>query len=128
MLTTGSARHIASPTIIKPSLSSTPWLTSPIGKTTIPICRFITTASWCRSRRTTLAVSRSTIASARPRSKSFLGPSLKGLVTATHRRHCAVLLDDGRSVSCLYRGRHLALACGDRVQLSLIGDEGVIEE
>ena len=38
-----------------------------------------------------------------------------------------MLLDDGRSVSCLYRGRHLALACGDRVQVSLIGDEGVIE-
>src|SRR6266567_1699995 len=53
--------------------------------------------------------------------------SVKGLVTATHRRHCAVRLDDGRTISCVYRGRHLALACGDRAQVSLIGDEGVIE-
>ena len=52
---------------------------------------------------------------------------MKGLVTATHRRHCAVLLDDARAMSCLYRGRSLALACGDRVNVSLAGGEGIID-
>lgn len=40
-----------------------------------------------------------------------------GLVTATHRRHYAVRLDDGPTVSCILRGRELAIACGDRVEV-----------
>jgi putative ribosome biogenesis GTPase RsgA len=40
-----------------------------------------------------------------------------GLVTATHRRHYAVRLDDGETVACILRGRSLAIACGDRVEV-----------
>jgi ribosome biogenesis GTPase / thiamine phosphate phosphatase len=40
-----------------------------------------------------------------------------GLVTAAHRRHYAVALDDGRAVSCVMRGRALTIACGDRVRV-----------
>ena len=47
---------------------------------------------------------------------------MKGLVTATHRRHYVVLLDDGRTIVCQIRGRSLAIACGDRVEVSLAGD------
>jgi ribosome biogenesis GTPase / thiamine phosphate phosphatase len=52
-----------------------------------------------------------------------------GLVTAAHRRRCAVALPDGRVVSCVLRGRALAVACGDQVKLehSPQGD-GVITE
>jgi ribosome biogenesis GTPase len=53
---------------------------------------------------------------------------VKGLVTATHRRHYVVLLDDDRTIVCLIRGRSLAIACGDRVEVSLSGDaDGVID-
>jgi ribosome biogenesis GTPase len=53
---------------------------------------------------------------------------VKGLVTATHRRHYVVLLDEGRTIVCLIRGRSLAIACGDRVAVSLSGDaDGVID-
>lgn len=40
---------------------------------------------------------------------------IEGLVTSTHRRHYAVVLDDGRQVLCVLRGRTRTLACGDRV-------------
>jgi ribosome biogenesis GTPase / thiamine phosphate phosphatase len=40
-----------------------------------------------------------------------------GLVTAAHRRHYAVHLDDGETVACIVRGRNVAIACGDRVDV-----------
>lgn len=51
-----------------------------------------------------------------------------GLVTGAWRRHFAVRLDDGRSLTCVLRGRSLGVACGDRVrvELSATGD-GAIE-
>ena len=52
-----------------------------------------------------------------------------GLVTAAHRRHYAVALDDGRAVSCVLRGRALTVACGDRVSVEHSSDgDGVIAE
>ncbi len=51
-----------------------------------------------------------------------------GLVTATFRRHYLVRQDDGSTVSCVLRGRTLAIACGDRVRWVESGPgEGVIE-
>lgn len=51
-----------------------------------------------------------------------------GLVTAVWRRQCAVRLEEGRAASCVMRGRRLAVACGDRVRVSLeASDRGVIE-
>jgi ribosome biogenesis GTPase len=51
-----------------------------------------------------------------------------GFVTAVWRRRCAVRLDDGRAVTCVMRGRSLALACGDRVRVALATDDsGVVE-
>lgn len=51
-----------------------------------------------------------------------------GLVTAAHRRHYAVLQDDGSSVSCVIRRRALSITCGDRVRFAVSGPgEGVIE-
>jgi ribosome biogenesis GTPase / thiamine phosphate phosphatase len=54
---------------------------------------------------------------------------VEGLVTAAFRRHYAVSLIDGRSVSCVLRGRAMTVACGDRVAVTLEknGDEGVID-
>jgi ribosome biogenesis GTPase / thiamine phosphate phosphatase len=40
-----------------------------------------------------------------------------GLVTATHRRHYAVRLDNGETVACILRGRSLSIACGDLVEV-----------
>src|SRR5438105_13485190 len=40
-----------------------------------------------------------------------------GLVTATHRRHYAVRIDTGETVACILRGRSLAIACGDLVEV-----------
>ena len=52
-----------------------------------------------------------------------------GLVTAVWRRQYAVRLDDGRAATCVLRGRRLAIACGDRVRLTLeTPDHGVIED
>jgi len=52
-----------------------------------------------------------------------------GLVTATHRRHYAVVLDDGRALLCVLRGRARTIACGDRVTVDLApNDEGVITD
>jgi len=51
-----------------------------------------------------------------------------GLVTGVWRRHFAVRLDDGRLVSCVLRGRRLAVACGDRVRVARTADgQGAIE-
>ena len=51
-----------------------------------------------------------------------------GLVTATFRRHYQVRQDDGSTVSCVLRGRSLAIACGDRVRWIASGPgEGIID-
>ena len=51
-----------------------------------------------------------------------------GLVTAAFRRHYLVRADDGSTISCVLRGRSLAIACGDRVRWFSSGPaEGVIE-
>jgi ribosome biogenesis GTPase len=51
-----------------------------------------------------------------------------GLVTAAFRRHYLVRADDGSTISCVLRGRTLAIACGDRVRWFSSGPrEGVIE-
>jgi len=51
-----------------------------------------------------------------------------GLVTAAFRRHYLVRADDGSTISCVLRGRTLAIACGDRVRWRSSGPrEGVIE-
>lgn len=51
-----------------------------------------------------------------------------GLVTGAWRRHFAVRLDDGRTVTCVLRGRTLGVACGDRVQVELAANgDGAIE-
>ena len=52
-----------------------------------------------------------------------------GLVTATHRRHYAVVLDDGRALLCVLRGRARTIACGDRVMVDVAANsEGVITD
>jgi ribosome biogenesis GTPase len=51
-----------------------------------------------------------------------------GLVTGAWRRHFAVRLDDGNTISCVLRGRTLGVACGDRVRVApSAGGEGAIE-
>jgi ribosome biogenesis GTPase len=51
-----------------------------------------------------------------------------GLVTAAFRRHYLVRSDEGSTISCVLRGRTLAIACGDRVRWFSSGlREGVIE-
>lgn len=51
-----------------------------------------------------------------------------GLVTAAFRRHYLVRSDEGSTISCVLRGRTLAIACGDRVRWVASGpSEGVIE-
>ncbi|HEV3239127.1 MAG TPA: ribosome small subunit-dependent GTPase A [Casimicrobiaceae bacterium] len=45
-----------------------------------------------------------------------------GLVTGAWRRHFAVRLDDGRTITCVLRGRSLGVACGDRVRFDLTAD------
>ncbi len=53
--------------------------------------------------------------------------NLRGLVTATHRRHYAVRLDGGETLSCIVRGRGVAIACGDRVEVTRsASNEGTI--
>ena len=53
-------------------------------------------------------------------------PELEGgLVTASRRRHYAVLLDSGTSLECLLKGRSTTLACGDRADVRRgIQDDG----
>jgi ribosome biogenesis GTPase len=51
-----------------------------------------------------------------------------GLVLASYRRHYAVrLAPDGRMVDCVLRGRHTALACGDRVRVLPVAGGGAID-
>jgi ribosome biogenesis GTPase len=50
-----------------------------------------------------------------------------GLVTASRRRHYAVLLDSGAVLECLLKGRSTTLACGDRVQVARAAGGGSIE-
>jgi ribosome biogenesis GTPase len=51
-----------------------------------------------------------------------------GLVTGAWRRHFAVRLDDGNTITCVLRGRSLGVACGDRVRVAPTADgEGAIE-
>ena len=50
-----------------------------------------------------------------------------GLVTASRRRHYAVLLDSGETIECLLKGRRTTLACGDRVRVARVAGGGSIE-
>jgi ribosome biogenesis GTPase len=51
-----------------------------------------------------------------------------GLVTGAWRRHFAVRLDNGNTITCVLRGRTLGVACGDRVRVAPTADgEGAIE-
>ena len=50
-----------------------------------------------------------------------------GLVTASGRRRYAVRLDDGEALDCVLKGRRMVLACGDRVRVSRVAGDGVIE-
>jgi len=52
---------------------------------------------------------------------------LGGLVTASRRRHYAVLLDGGEALECLLKGRSTTLACGDRVRVARMAGGGSIE-
>ena len=46
---------------------------------------------------------------------------------ASHRRHFVVHFDDGETLSCVLKGRAMALACGDRVGAVRVVGGGVIE-
>ncbi len=50
-----------------------------------------------------------------------------GLVTASRRRHYAVLLDSGETLECVLKGRGTTLACGDRVHVARVAGGGSIE-
>jgi ribosome biogenesis GTPase len=55
-------------------------------------------------------------------------PLLPGLVIAAYGKRYDVELSDGRSISCVTRGKKSDLACGDQVQIKLTDtSEGVIE-
>lgn len=57
-----------------------------------------------------------------------MSPTAVGLVTGAWRRHFAVRLDDGSTISCVLRGRSLGVACGDRVRIAATaGGDGAIE-
>ncbi len=57
-----------------------------------------------------------------------MSATASGLVTGAWRRHFAVRLDDGNTISCVLRGRTLGVACGDRVRVApSAGGEGAIE-
>lgn len=53
--------------------------------------------------------------------------TLQGLVVATYRRHYAVTLPDGETLECVLKGRSLAIACGDRVDILRMAGGGSIE-
>lgn len=46
-----------------------------------------------------------------------------GLVVSAHGRHYVVELTGGKLLQCFPRGRRIAYACGDRVEVELSGDE-----
>jgi len=48
-------------------------------------------------------------------------------VLAAHRRHFLVALDTGERIECVLKGRHTALACGDRVDVVRVAGGGAIE-
>jgi ribosome biogenesis GTPase len=52
---------------------------------------------------------------------------LVGTVVAAYRRQFAVRLDDGEILDCVLKGRSLALACGDRVDVTRVAGGGAIE-
>ncbi|HEV2979440.1 MAG TPA: ribosome small subunit-dependent GTPase A [Casimicrobiaceae bacterium] len=57
-----------------------------------------------------------------------MSATASGLVTGAWRRHFAVRLDDGNTISCVLRGRTLGVACGDRVRVvPSAGGDGAIE-
>jgi ribosome biogenesis GTPase len=61
------------------------------------------------------------------RSSPASGGTLQGLVVATYRRHYAVTLPDGETLECVLKGRSLAIACGDRVDVLRAAGGGSIE-
>ncbi len=61
------------------------------------------------------------------RAQAAAAPRVQGLVVAAHRRHFSVLLADGARVDCVLKGRALALAVGDRVEVQLVVGGGAIE-
>lgn len=50
-----------------------------------------------------------------------------GLVVAATRRRFEVALDDDGVITCLLKGRSTQVACGDRVTVTRVGSDGVIE-
>jgi len=50
----------------------------------------------------------------------------RGLVVATHRRHYAVELGNGRMLDCVLKGRATVLACGDQVDVDRMASGNVI--
>jgi ribosome biogenesis GTPase len=54
------------------------------------------------------------------------GRSAEGLVVAAFRRHYQVLLDDGRPLECVLKGRRPQIACGDRVKVRIVHGGGVV--
>ncbi|MEO8346355.1 MAG: ribosome small subunit-dependent GTPase A [Betaproteobacteria bacterium] len=55
------------------------------------------------------------------------GETLRGLVVATYRRHYAVTMPDGETLECVLKGRSLAIACGDQVDILRMAGGGSIE-
>lgn len=56
------------------------------------------------------------------------GSPLTGTLAAMRRRRFEVCIDGGERIECILKGRHTALACGDRVVVRRDGAEGVIED
>jgi ribosome biogenesis GTPase len=61
------------------------------------------------------------------RGRADTRPAHEGLVVACRRRRFAVRDDDGSVVDCVLKGRHAALACGDRVTFAPLPGGGAIE-
>lgn len=61
------------------------------------------------------------------RSSPAPGGTIQGLVVATYRRHYAVTLAGGETLECVLKGRSLAIACGDRVEVLRAAGGGSIE-
>ena len=52
---------------------------------------------------------------------------INGVVVAAHRRHYAVVLEDGEELLCVLKGRATMLACGDEVRVRRMTGGGAIE-